>query len=193
VPNSSKTKKSPGRDRRGAKKGLSFQPRCLLIAGPNGSGKTTFAREYLPDDARVLNFVNADLIAAGLSPLRPQLAAIAAARLVLQQIDRLVDSGSDFAFESTLSGVGYIPRLKKMRQRGYRIEIIYLRIVSADLAIKRIASRVKQGGHDVPKSDVRRRFSRSWTNFENTYRSLADAWAVYDNSTKPPKLIESGP
>lgn len=169
------------------------QPRCLLIAGPNGAGKTTFAREYLPGDARVLNFINADLIAAGLSPLKPQLAAIAAARLVLQQLDLLVESRSDFAFESTLSGLSYAPRLRRMKEQGYHIEIIYLRIASPSLAIKRIASRVRQGGHDVPKADVRRRFARSWANFENTYRDLADAWAVYDNSTKPPKLIGSGP
>jgi predicted ABC-type ATPase len=140
-----------------------------------------------------VNFINADLIAAGLSPLKPQLAAIAAARLVLQQLDRLVDAGSDFAFESTLSGLSYVPRLRRMKERGYHIEIIYLRIVSAGLAIKRIASRVQQGGHDVPKVDVRRRFTRSWSNFENVYRPLADAWAVYDNSSKPPKLIGSGP
>lgn len=168
-------------------------PRCLLIAGPNGAGKTTFAREYLPGDARVLNFINADLIAAGLSPLKPQLGAIAAARILLQQMDKLVESRTDFAFESTLSGMGYVSRLQQMKQLGYHIEIIYLRIVSPSLAIKRIASRVKQGGHDVPKVDVRRRFSRSWKNFEAVYRALADRWAVYDNSARPPKLIGSGP
>lgn len=168
-------------------------PRCLIIAGPNGAGKTTFAREYLPDDARIINFVNADLIASGLSPLKPELAAIAAGRLMLGQIERLVEARTDFAFESTLSGLGYVARLRHMRQHGYHIEIIYLRIASPSLAIRRIASRVRQGGHDVPKSDVRRRFTRSWENFDMRYRALADAWAVYDNSTRPPKLIESGP
>ena len=175
------------------KKRKQSAPRCLLIAGPNGAGKTTFAREYLPDDVRILNFINADLIAAGLSPLKPQLAAIAAARILLQQMDKLVESGADFAFESTLSGRGYVSRLKRMKQLGYHVEIIYLRIASTNLAIKRIASRVEQGGHDVPKSDVRRRFSRSWNNFETVYRPLADAWAVYDNSARSPKLIGSGP
>lgn len=169
-------------------------PRCLLIAGPNGAGKTTFAREYLPpDDVRVLNFINADLIAAGLSPLKPQLAAIAAARLVLKEMDRLVKSRADFAFESTLSGVGYAPRLQRMKRQGYHIEIIYLRIASTGLAIKRIASRVQQGGHDIPKADIRRRFPRSWRNFEAIYKPLADEWAIYDNSVRPPELIESGP
>ncbi len=169
------------------------RPRCLVVAGPNGAGKTTFAREFLPNDERILNFVNADLIAGGLSPLKPELAAIAAGRLVLKEIDRLVAGRADFAFESTLSGLGYISRLREMKQSGYHIEIIYLRIFSARLAMNRIKSRVKQGGHDVPRADVQRRFARSWLNFQQHYRPLADLWAVYDNSTRPPKLIGSGP
>lgn len=169
------------------------RPRCLLIAGPNGAGKTTFAREYLPNDARVLNFVNADLIAGGLSPLRPELAAVAAARLMLQEVDRLAERRADFAWESTLSGLAHVRRLQTMKQLGYHIEIIYLRLASPRLALRRIAARVKQGGHDVPKADVLRRFSRSWQNFETRYRPLADAWAACDNSSRPPKLVESGP
>jgi predicted ABC-type ATPase len=165
----------------------------LVVAGPNGAGKTTFAREFLPNDARILNFVNADLIAGGLSPLKPELAAIAAGRLVLKEIDRLVEGRADFAFESTLSGLGYISRLREMKQSGYHIEIIYLRIFSSRLAMNRIKSRVRQGGHDVPRADVQRRFARSWRNFQEHYRPLADLWAVYDNSTRPPKLIGSGP
>jgi predicted ABC-type ATPase len=175
------------------KAGQNVIPRCLVVAGPNGAGKTTFAREYLPNDARVLNFVNADLIAGGLSPLKPELAAIAAGRLVLKEIDRLVEGRADFAFESTLSGLGYISRLREMKQNGYHIEIIYLRIFSSRLAMNRIKSRVRQGGHDVPRADVHRRFARSWRNFQSHYRPLADLWAVYDNSTRPPKLIGSGP
>ncbi len=169
------------------------RPRCLLIAGPNGAGKTTFAKEYLPNDARVLNFVNADLIASGLSPLRPELAVIPAARLMLEEIDRLVSQQVDFAWESTLSGLAHVKRIQAMKQVGYHVEIIYLRLVSPRLALRRIAARVQQGGHNVPKSDALRRFSRSWQNFETRYRPLADAWAVYDNSSRPPKLIESGP
>jgi predicted ABC-type ATPase len=169
------------------------RPRCLIVAGPNGAGKTTFAREYLPNDVRVLNFVNADLIAGGLSPLKPELAAIAAGRLVLREIARLVEERADFAFESTLGRLGYVSRLRVMRQSGYHIEIIYLKIVSSRLAVDRIRSRVRQGGHNVPRADVRRRFARSWQNFQNHYRPLADAWAIYDNSTRPPKLIGTGP
>lgn len=169
------------------------RPRCLLIAGPNGSGKTTFAREYLQRDARVLNFVNADLVAAGLSPLRPELAAVAAARLVLQEIARLTESRLDFAWESTLSGLTYVKRIREMKQIGYHVEIIYLQLASTALALKRIAGRVRQGGHNVQRVDVLRRFSRGWKNFQTTYRPLADAWAVYDNSSRLPKLVESGP
>ena len=98
-------------------------PRCIVIAGPNGAGKTTFATEFLPKDAGIVHFVNADLIASGLSPLRPELAARAAARLVLAELDRLAKVRADFAFESTLSGVSYAARLERWKAAGYRIEI----------------------------------------------------------------------
>jgi predicted ABC-type ATPase len=164
-----------------------------VIAGPNGAGKTTFARQYLPWDARVVHFVNADLIASGLSPLQPDLAAIAAGRLVLQEIDRLVNSRADFAFETTLSGLTYLRRLRRCKEHGYRVEIVYLSLRSTQLALRRIAARVRQGGHNVPRSDVVRRFRRSWENFERVYRALADAWAVYENSDSTPRLLERGP
>jgi len=168
-------------------------PVCIIIAGPNGAGKTTFAREFLPKDARVVHFVNADLIAGGLSPLRPELAAVAAGRLFLRELDRFAKARLDFAFESTLSGVVYLRRLKQWKAAGYRVEIIYLRLSSPQLALRRIAARVKQGGHNVPRRDVLRRFARSWSNFQAAYRLLADAWAVYDNSGRAPRLIERSP
>jgi predicted ABC-type ATPase len=171
----------------------SKRPRCLIIAGPNGAGKTTFARQYLPHDARILRFVNADLIAAGLSPLAPQRAALAAARVMLAEIDRLTAARVDFAFESTLSGRTYATRLVHLRAAGYHIDIIFLRVKSNRLALQRIAARVKQGGHPVPKADVLRRFARGWANFETVYRPLADCWSVYDNSDIKPVLLERGP
>lgn len=171
----------------------SRRPVCIVIAGPNGAGKTTFAREFLPKEAGVVYFVNADLIASGLSPLRPELAALAAGRLLLKELDRLAKARSDFAFESTLSGLGHLGRLKRWKAAGYRIEIVYLRLPSPQLALRRIAARVKQGGHDVPRADVLRRFNRSWTNFPNAYRFVADAWTVYDNSRVKPRLLDQGP
>jgi predicted ABC-type ATPase len=171
-------------------KGAARQRRCILIAGPNGAGKTTFAREFLPKDAGVIHFVNADLIASGLSPLRPELAALASGRLFLAEIDRLASAGESFAFETTLSGQTYLKRLKRWKAAGYRIEIVFLRLSSPRLALRRIAARVKQGGHKVPANDVLRRFERSWNNFENSYRYLADTWEVYDNSGDTPRLLE---
>lgn len=165
-------------------------PRCIVIAGPNGSGKTTFAREYLPGIARVVHFVNADLIAGGLSPLKPELAAIAAARMVLREIDRLASERVDFAFETTLSGRTYVRRMEAWKRAGYRIEIVYLRLDSIDLALRRIEVRVRQGGHDVPKRDVLRRFNRGWENFVRIYQPMAESWAVYENSGASPQLVE---
>jgi predicted ABC-type ATPase len=171
-------------------KSARLSPRCIIIAGPNGAGKTTFAREFLSKEVGVVHFVNPDLIASGLSPLRPELAALAAGRLFLLQLDRLARSKDDFAFESTLSGLTYLNRLKRWKAAGWRIEIVYLRISSPRLALRRISARVKQGGHNVPRRDVLRRFTRSRSNFEKHYRLLADAWSVYDNSGNTPKLLE---
>ena len=141
----------------------------------------------------MIHFVNADLIAGGLSPLRPELAALAAGRIFLRELDRLAKSSADFAFESTLSGLIYVHRLKRWKAAGYRIEIVYLRLRSPQLALRRIAARVKQGGHNVPRADVLRRFTRSWTNFQKSYRLLADTWSVYDNSGRTSQLLERGP
>jgi predicted ABC-type ATPase len=163
-----------------------------LIAGPNGAGKTTFALRYLPENAGVVHFVNADLIASGMSPLKPEIAAIAAARMVLGELDRLVADRADFAFETTLSGLTYVRRLKSWKRAGYRIDIVYLKLSSSRLALRRVAARVRQGGHNVPPADVVRRFVRGWDNFQRVYRSLADSWAVYDNSGRAPQLLEKG-
>ena len=164
------------------------RPRCIVIAGPNGAGKTTFARRYLPEGADVVHFVNADLIAAGLSPLDPTLAAVRAGRLVLQEIDRLVADRADFAFETTLSGLGYARRIRAWKRAGYRVEMV---LKSSRLGQRRIAARVREGGHYVPQSDVIRRLGRGWANFERVYRLLADAWAVYDNSGQEAQLLET--
>jgi predicted ABC-type ATPase len=172
------------------KHATSHRPRCIVIAGPNGAGKTTFAREYLLKDAGIVHFVNADLIASGLSPLRPESAALAAGRLYLTELDRLAKARVNFAFETTLSGLVYLAKLRRWKAAGYQIEIVFLRLSSARMALRRIAGRVKQGGHDVPRADVLRRFTRGWANFQAAYRPLADMWAVYDNSGDAPRLEE---
>lgn len=168
-------------------------PRCIVIAGPNGAGKTTFAREFLPREAGVIHFVNADLIASGLSPLKPELAARQGGRLVLMELNRLARARKNFAFETTLSGRTYLKLLTQWKTEGYRIEIVFLSLPTVGLALPRIAARVRQGGHDVPRADVVRRFDRSWKNFQLLYRVLADKWYRYDNSGPTPRLQEEGP
>lgn len=168
-------------------------PKCIIIAGPNGAGKTTFARKFLTKDKGILHFVNADLIASGLSPLYPELAARAAGRLLLSELDRLTIERSSFALESTLSGKTYLDRVRKLRDAGYLVEMVFLRLSSTELAIKRVAHRVKQGGHHVPSEDVKRRFERGWPNFVEHYRPLAQVWAVYENSGATSVLLERHP
>jgi len=109
------------------------------------------------------------------------------------EIDRLAKARADFAFESTLSGLTYVRRLESWRREGYRVEIVYLRLKSSQLALRRVAARVRQGGHDVPRADVVRRFSRGWKNFQLIYRPLADSWAIYENSGQSPQLLEQEP
>jgi predicted ABC-type ATPase len=169
----------------------SQKPRCIVIAGRNGAGKTTFAREFLLKDARITHFVNADLIAAGLSPLQPQRAALAAGRLFIAELDRLAKARVSFSFETTLSGLTHLTRLRQLKAAGYEIELLFLRLNSPRIALRRVAMRVRQGGHDVPRADVLRRFKRGRLNFP-AYCALADAWAVYNNSGSEPVLIEEG-
>lgn len=163
-------------------------PRCVIIAGPNGAGKTTFARRFLPK-LGVMNFVNADLLAAGLSPLKPAAAQVAAGKLFLRELDRLASTQADFSFESTLSGVTYAPRLGAWRDQGYEIGIIYLRVPDVRISLQRVAARVRNGGHDVPESDLRRRFLRSWQNYLSVYRPLAHQTWTYDVGGRVPRLI----
>ena len=160
-----------------------------IIAGPNGSGKTTFARKFLPDYAKCSNFINADLIASGLSPFSPGTVAIKAGKLVLEEIKGLSNKGADFAFETTLAGRSYIKFLKKLKEDSYSINIFFLWIPNTDLALNRIKDRVAEGGHDVPAIDVRRRFDRGLNNFFKYYKPLADTWLLFNNSDVVPRLI----
>jgi predicted ABC-type ATPase len=171
---------------------LSSPKKIVIIAGPNGAGKTTFAREFLPKEAGCPDFINVDLIAAGLSPFAPEKAAILAGRLMLQEIRRRTQQGESFAFETTLSGRGYARLIPKWRAAGYRVKLIFLGLSSADLAIDRVAARVAQGGHAVPEDIVRRRFNSGLQNLRNVYAPIVDAWVLYDNSEAKPKWLDTG-
>ena len=164
----------------------------IIIAGPNGAGKTTFAREFLPAEAGLPVFVNADLIAAGLSPFHPELAAIRAGRLMLQEIDAHAAAGRSFAFETTLAGHTYLRRIDAWRKDGYVVALVFLSLPSPEEAIRRVAERVKQGGHAVAEDIIRRRFDAGLQNFLQIYRHHADYWIRFDNSGDGPILIEEG-
>ncbi len=166
--------------------------RILVIAGPNGAGKTTFATEFLPNEADCPIFVNADLIAAGLSPFRSSLVAVQSARLMLRQIDEHTRQGRSFAFETTLSGRRHARRIPIWQEQGYRVKLFFLRLPTPEAAIARVAQRVAEGGHDVPEPVVRRRFAAGWRNFGRIYRDLVDSWAVYDNSGDVPIRVAEG-
>ncbi len=159
-----------------------------IVAGPNGAGKTTFARTFLPKYAACRNFVNADLIAQGLAPFDPQRAAVKAGRLVLLQIRQFARAGTDFGFETTLSGRAYLNLLGELKASGYRLHFFFLWVSDSKLAIARIRDRVAAGGHAVPAEDVRRRFARSIENFFTAYRHLGE-WMLFDNSGPEPLLV----
>lgn len=162
-----------------------------IIAGPNGAGKTTFAREFLPHYAECKNFINADLIAQGMSPFSPQKAAFRAGRLMLREIELYARRGESFGFETTLSGRSYLNLIRRLKRQGYEVYFFYLWVPSVELALTRIRGRVSLGGHDVPAADVRRRFDRSIRNFLVHYRPLADSWTLYDNTATMPRIIAS--
>ncbi|MCU0783305.1 MAG: zeta toxin family protein [Verrucomicrobia bacterium] len=168
---------------------------CHVIAGPNGAGKTTFATEFLPLYANCRNFINADLIARGLSPFDPNAGLLRAGRMVLERIAEFTEARTDFAFESTLAGRAYVPLLRRLKKSGFRLHLFYLWIPSAELALLRIRDRVESGGHNVPERDVRRRFDRTLANLFTLYRPLFDTLHFFNNSSDTPRLIfkdESG-
>jgi predicted ABC-type ATPase len=164
--------------------------KVIIIAGPNGAGKTTFARSFLPAEANVPRFINADLIAAGLAPFAPETAAIRAGRLMLEEIDLSAQRGESFAFETTLAGLSYLRRIERWRARGYRVSLFFLSLPNAEAAIARVASRVRQGGHDIPEEVIRRRFAAGLENFHRRYKLGVDDWALYDNTGTEPVMLE---
>lgn len=164
-------------------------PIVYIIAGPNGTGKTTFATQFLPKIADCRVFINADLIAKGLAPFNVDSAAMQAGRLFLENIRENAGRGVDFGFETTLSGKGYIKLFKDLSRKGYHLHLFYLWIPGLPLALKRISDRVRMGGHNIPAEVARRRFRKGLRNLFDAYMGLVDYCAIFDNSSVEPRLV----
>ena len=169
-----------------------MRKKIIIIAGPNGAGKTTFASEFLPNEAACPAFINADLIAAGISPFRPEKVALEAARIMLKQMKSYVEKGENFAFETTLSGRAYMGSIKSWQAMGYKVKLFFLQLPSVAFAQARVKQRVLQGGHFVPDDVVERRFQKGNDNFYQFYQNMVDEWAVYDTSTAEIQLLGEG-
>jgi len=168
-------------------------PQVIVLAGPNGAGKSTAAPMILPRLLRVTQFVNADEIAKGLSGFSPDAAALTAGRIMLERLRELADSNQDFAFETTLASRSYAASIREWRSRGYECHLAFFRLPNAEMAVQRVAQRVRAGGHDVDVETIKRRFSAGLRNFFQLYRPLADHWRMYDSSGDlGPKPIASG-
>jgi len=165
------------------------RPTVYVIAGPNGAGKTTFATTFLPQFVDCREFLNADLIAAGLSPFAPETQNIRAGRLLLTRMRELTEAGEDFGFETTLAGRSYVRQFQEWRKRRYEIVLFFLWLPDVELAVARVGRRVQEGGHNVPVADIRRRFIAGINNFQRTYRTLADSCWLYDVTDRPPQPI----
>jgi predicted ABC-type ATPase len=165
-------------------------PTCWMIAGPNGAGKTTFALAYLPQIAQCRRFVNADLIAAGLSPLAPDRELLAASRLFLNEIQTCIQQRENFAFETTLSGRSYLKLIRRLRSEGWRVELIYLALPSVEVSRQRVAERVIHGGHNIPTADIDRRFPRSLANLLDVFSVEVDRCQCFMNNMQQELIFE---
>ena len=162
-----------------------------IVAGPNGSGKTTFAESYFLNTKQNAVFLNPDLIASGIAPLDFEKASFHAGRVLISEINARIENGESFSFESTLSGKTWLKVLKEAISKGYEVTIYFLYLDSVKDNLKRIQKRVKMGGHPIPKESVLRRHPRCFNNFWNLYRPLAADWHILDNSGKKPKKIQN--
>jgi len=167
-------------------------PVLYIIAGPNGAGKTTASYTLLPNMLNCREFVNADEIARGLSPFNPENMAFEAGRIMLQRIEQLIDSKTTFAFETTLSTLSYADMIRRCREKGYEVVLIFLWLNSPDLAVERVRSRVAKGGHNIPEEVIRRRYGKGLKNFVDLFMPLCDIWVIADNSFERPVPIAEG-
>lgn len=165
-------------------------PSVVVLAGPNGAGKSTLASNLLIGALRVSEFVDADVLARTLP--RSEAAAVAAGRAVLRRLDELAAGRRSFGFETTLASRSFVPRIRRLIMSGYECHLVFLWLSSADLAVARVADRVRLGGHSVPEETVRRRYRSGVRNFFGLYRPLTTTWRMYDNSADDPRLIASG-
>ncbi len=168
---------------------IRIMPNLYIIGGANGSGKTTAALQILPYFLKVFEYVNADEIAAGLSPFNPESVAIQAGRLMLERLETLVNTEADFAFETTLAARNFARFLRECKNKGYIINLICFWLQSPELAIARVRRRVESGGHNIPEDTIRRRYERGRSNLINLYLPVCDTWIIYDNSGSEPLLV----
>lgn len=167
----------------------SKQPHLYIIGGPNGAGKTTAAFSLLPKLLDCYEYVNADSIAAALSPFAPERTAVQAGRLMLDRIENLVEQRKDFAFETTMASRTFVPLLNQYKKDGYKISAIYFWLLNPELALQRVKHRVLNGGHYIPDDVVLRRYGRSIYNFLNLYIPIADDWTLFNNSFNMPTIV----
>ena len=168
-------------------------PHVIVVAGPNGAGKSTTAPSLLRDTLEVAEFVNADTIAVGLSAFQPETVAVTAGRIMLRRMRQLARARLNFAFETTLAGRSLALWIAGLKRGGFRVHLLYLWLESADLAVSRVAERVRSGGHDVPEAIIRRRYAKGLQNLFELYMALADTWQVFDNShATGPRPVAAG-
>ena len=164
-------------------------PTLFIIAGPNGAGKTTAAYTIFPDILGVMQFVNADEIARGISPFDPESVAFQAGKSMLNRVDELIASQANFVLETTLSGRAYVGLINRAKSVGYSIKLIFVYVSSADVSVKRVASRVSKGGHHIPEEVIRRRYILGLKNFVHLSKDTVDSWELYDNESSSPLLV----
>ena len=157
--------------------------KLYIIAGCNGAGKTTASYTVLPEMLGCKEFVNADEIAKGLSPFNPESVAIEAGRLMLQRMDDLLAEGADFPFETTLATRSYVKFIEKAHAKGYYVTLLFFWLPTPEQAIERVATRVREGGHNIPSEVIRRRYANGIRNLTTLYTPICDYWTIYNNSS----------